>query len=86
VYGAWESTRKLRIDYGDAGLSDWLQFQHYERKSYGKNTIRVFVDESVLIAKEKRMPRIVIRDCGGSIRGGELYVRGEIQVSGVCVL
>jgi len=48
VYGVWESARKLKINYNDVELSDWLMFQHYEREVDG-NVVRVFGDGSALV-------------------------------------
>ena len=48
VYGIWESARRLRINYDDVELSDWLFIQHYEREVNG-NVIRVYEDGSVLV-------------------------------------
>ncbi len=48
VYGVWESSRKLGLDYGDVELSNWLMFQHYEREVDG-NVIRIYDDGSALI-------------------------------------
>jgi hypothetical protein len=108
VYGVWESTRELGIDYRSVELSDWLMFQHYDREVDG-NVIRILEDGSALVttysydgskdrvlvrskpnrgheellrlvveSKEKYMPRVVVR--GYNVRGGELYVSGEIHV------
>jgi hypothetical protein len=48
VYGIWESTRELGIDYRSVELSDWLMFQHYDREVDG-NVIRVLEDGSALV-------------------------------------
>jgi hypothetical protein len=48
VYGIWESTRKLGIDYRSVELSDWLMFQHYDREVDG-NVIRILEDGSALV-------------------------------------
>ena len=48
VYGIWESIRKLKLNYTDVELTDWLLFQHYEREVDG-NVIRVSEDGSALI-------------------------------------
>jgi len=109
VYGIWESSRRLKVDYKCVELSDWLMFQHYDREVDG-NVIRILEDGSALVttysydgskdrvlvkakpnkgygrllkpvveSKEKYMPRVVVR--GYNIRGGELYVNGEIHVT-----
>jgi len=48
VYGIWESSRSLRIDYRNVELSDWLMFQHYDREVDG-NVIRVLGDGTILV-------------------------------------
>ena len=48
VYGIWESARKLKLNYADVELSNWLLFQHYEREVDG-NVIRVAEDGSALV-------------------------------------
>jgi hypothetical protein len=48
VYGVWESSRSLRIDYRNVELSDWLIFQHYDREVDG-NVIRVLGDDTILV-------------------------------------
>jgi hypothetical protein len=109
VYGVWESSRRLKVDYKCVELSDWLMFQHYDRE-VGGNVIKILEDGSALVttysydgskdrvlvkakpnkgygrllklvveSKEKYMPRVVVR--GYNIRGGELYVSGEIHVT-----
>jgi hypothetical protein len=109
VYGIWESSRRLKVDYRHVELSDWLMFQHYDREVDG-NVIKVLEDGTALVttysydgskdrvlikakpnkgfkellklvveSKEKYMPRVVIRGC--NVRGGKLYVSGEIHVT-----
>jgi len=108
IYGIWESSRRLKVDYRCVELSDWLMFQHYDREVDG-NVVRVYSDGSALVttysydsskdrilikakpnkgfkellklvveSREKYMPRVVIRGC--NVRGGKLYVSGEIHV------
>jgi hypothetical protein len=48
VYGIWEGTRELGIDYRSIELSDWLMFQHYDREVDG-NVIRILEDCSALV-------------------------------------
>jgi hypothetical protein len=48
VYGIWEGSRSLKIDYRSVELSDWLLFQHYEREVDG-NVVRVYSDGSALV-------------------------------------
>ena len=48
VYGIWESTRELRVDFGEVELGDWLLFQHYDREWPG-NVIRVHEDYTVSV-------------------------------------
>ncbi len=48
VYGIWESAKRLKIDYNNVELSDWLLFQHYDREVNG-NVIRVYEDGSALV-------------------------------------
>lgn len=48
IYGIWESSRSLKIDYTNVELSDWLMFQHYDREVDG-NVVRVYSDGSALV-------------------------------------
>ncbi len=48
IYGIWESAKRLKIDYNNVELSDWLLFQHYDREVNG-NVIRVYEDGSALV-------------------------------------
>jgi hypothetical protein len=48
VYGIWESSRRLKIDYRNVELSSWLMFQHYDREVDG-NVIRVLGDDTILV-------------------------------------
>ena len=48
VYGIWESSRRLKVDYRCVELSDWLMFQHYDREVDG-NVIKVLEDGSALV-------------------------------------
>jgi hypothetical protein len=48
VYGVWESSRRLKVDYRSVELSDWLMFQHYDRE-VGGNVIKVLEDGSALV-------------------------------------
>jgi hypothetical protein len=48
IYGIWESSRRLKVDYRCVELSDWLMFQHYDREVDG-NVVRVYSDGSALV-------------------------------------
>jgi hypothetical protein len=48
VYGIWESSRRLKVDYRCVELSNWLMFQHYDREVDG-NVIRVLGDDTILV-------------------------------------